>query len=297
MALLLADKRSEQTKRAYRADLKDFFSGEPSEEQVRAFLTLPPGEIAKALARFRGRLLKEGKAPATINRRLAAIKSLLKFAERLGIATTDGKNLIDGERVIAYRDTRGCTLEQMRRLVNLPKAHTPKGARDRALLRLLCENALRRAEICALNIEDFEENPTPGLWITGKGRSGQKERVSLSLPTSAAIARYLALSEHRVGPLFLSLPYAEGQRGRLTTDGLYKIVRFYGRKIGLPRLSPHRLRHAAITAALDATDGNVRQVQKLSRHARLETLLRYDDNRQDMQGEVSRRLSALLEDV
>ncbi len=45
------------------------------------------------------------------------------------------------------------------------------------------------------------------------------------------------------------------------------------------RLTPHKLRHSAITAALDATGGDVRRVQRLSRHARLETVMVYDDNR------------------
>jgi len=38
---------------------------------------------------------------------------------------------------------------------------------------------------------------------------------------------------------------------------------------------PHRLRHSVITAALDATEGNVRKVQKLSRHKNLNTLMVY----------------------
>ena len=45
------------------------------------------------------------------------------------------------------------------------------------------------------------------------------------------------------------------------------------------QMSSHRIRHSAITAALDATDGDVRKVQKLSRHPKLNTLMIYDDNR------------------
>nr|WP_234910061.1 tyrosine-type recombinase/integrase [Synechococcus elongatus] len=60
------------------------------------------------------------------------------------------------------------------------------------------------------------------------------------------------------------------------------------------RLSPHRIRHSAITAALDATGGNIRLVQKLSRHSRLETLQRYDDARQNFQGECTEHLAKLL---
>ena len=59
-------------------------------------------------------------------------------------------------------------------------------------------------------------------------------------------------------------------------------------------MSPHRIRHSAITAALDATNGNVRKVQKLSRHKKLDTLMLYDDNRTNMQGEISSLLGDLI---
>jgi uncharacterized Fe-S radical SAM superfamily protein PflX len=49
-----------------------------------------------------------------------------------------------------------------------------------------------------------------------------------------------------------------------------------------------------ITAALDATDSNVREVQQLSRHRNLETLTRYDNNRQGHQRKVSELLSKLV---
>jgi integrase/recombinase XerC len=59
-------------------------------------------------------------------------------------------------------------------------------------------------------------------------------------------------------------------------------------------VSPHRIRHWSITAALDATAGDVRKVQKLSRHANLNTLMIYDDNRINHQGEVTQLLDDLI---
>lgn len=59
-------------------------------------------------------------------------------------------------------------------------------------------------------------------------------------------------------------------------------------------MSPHRIRHSAITEALNLTDGNVRKVQKLSRHSTIETVMIYDDARHKDQGKLSRRLSDLV---
>jgi integrase len=52
------------------------------------------------------------------------------------------------------------------------------------------------------------------------------------------------------------------------------------------RTRPHGLRHASITAALDATDGDVRKVIRHSRHVRLETFQLYDDRRHDDTNDV-----------
>ena len=287
VALLLADKRSAQTRRAYTADLAAFFGGNPTPGQVAAFVGLSTPQIALRLATYKSEMLAQGLAEATVNRRLSAVRSLLKFCARLGMCATDGRGLVDGERVQAYRDTRGIDVKQMKKLLGLPDVKTLLGKRDAALLRLLCENALRRAEVCALDVPDFEP-VTRRLLIIGKGKGTQKLPVTVSARLVGVLTLYLLEAKHEAGPLFRN---AAG--GRLTSDGLYKIVGGYGDKLGIS-LAPHKLRHSAITAALDATNGDVRKVQKLSRHAKIETLLRYDDAREDFQGEVTGALSKLL---
>ena len=292
--LLLADKRSAATKRAYAGDLRDFFGGDPSPHQVRQFVAQPPRDIAVHLNTYKARLIGSGAAEATVNRRLSAVRSLLKFCYRLGYAASDGAGLVDSERVTTYRDTRGISVEQMRRLVVAPDARSLAGKRDRALLRLLCENALRRGEACALTVDDFQPAERR-LFILGKGKGTQKEPVTLSSAAVDAVSAYLKRAGHGAGPLFRNVSRRPDHAGEgITPDGLYHVVGHWGAAIGVKNLTPHKLRHSAITAALDATDGDVRRVQKLSRHARLETLQRYDDNRTDFQGEVTDVLSDLL---
>jgi integrase/recombinase XerC len=82
---------------------------------------------------------------------------------------------------------------------------------------------------------------------------------------------------------------------RLTGDGIRKIVVRHSEKAGIKKqMSPHRIRHSAITAALDATDGDVRKVQKLSRHRNLNTLMIYDDNRSRDQQDIIKMLDGML---
>jgi integrase/recombinase XerC len=299
VAMLLADKRSAQTRRAYAADLRGFFGSDASPETVRAFLSLEPRQIALHLMRHKAQLLAADCAEATVNRRLSAIKSLLKMAHRAGHCATDGHGLVDGEKVTAYRDTRGIDLKAMKRLLKLPAklhgADTVRGLRDVALLRLLCENALRRAEVCKLTVADFEPRERR-LWIIGKGKGTQRAPVTLSGATAGAIGCYLLAAGHgddKAGALFRNLHHDAQRRASLTPDGLYHLIGEYGAALGLPELTPHKLRHSSITAALDATGGDVRSVQRLSRHARIETLMIYDDARNDAQGEVTNKLAAL----
>src|SRR4051794_29978685 len=250
LRLLLADKRSEATKRAYAADLRDFFGEDLSPREVEGFVTMPPAEIARLLATYKADLLDRGLAEATINRRLAAIRSLLKFCHRLGWSQTDGRSLVDGERVVAYRDTRGVALETVKKLYAAADTGDLAGLRDVALLRLLCENALRRAEVCALSVEDFRPAERR-LYVLGKGKGTQKEPETLSDRTVEALTRYLTAAGHAAeprAPLLRNVdPRPEYHGQRLTGDGIYHIVRDLGARVGLASLTPHKLRHTAIT--------------------------------------------------
>lgn len=297
LALLLADKRSPQTRRAYAADLRHFF-GSPDPDAVRAFLALPAPAVALRLHEYKARLIQAGLSEATVNRRLSALRSLLKHACRIGLAQTDGAGLVDNEKSQSYRDTRGISLPLLKRLVKLPGADTLRGLRDTALLRLLAQNALRRAEVCALSIRDFDPEGKR-LMILGKGRGAEKAPVTLSAGAVSAILDYLHATGHaadRDAPLFANLDRRPGHAGRrLTVDGLFHIVQTYGRALGIEGLTPHKLRHSAITGALDLTAGDVRAAQKLSRHRDLRTVALYDDNRRDEQGRLTDLLAGALE--
>ena len=86
------------------------------------------------------------------------------------------------------------------------------------------------------------------------------------------------------GPLFVNFDRA-GKGGRLTGSAVIHWGEL-GTKAGLT-VRPHGLRHLAITSALDLTKGDVRAVQKFSRHKDVRVLNAYDDNRQDLAGDVA----------
>lgn len=298
LAQLLADKRSPNTRRAYEKDAQDFFqemTGQPaSPDSVLEFLHLEGRQATAVLLKYKAKLIARGLSEATINRRLAAIKSLVAMGRKLGVCSYSLDD-VKGEKTQKYRDTTGISTDAFKAVLAQCDRSTLKGVRDYALLRLLWGNALRRSEVSQLNIGDFDPDAQT-LRILGKGRGSMYEVIDLGEPTVVAICDWLKavgdLSPD--SPLFICLDFCNHGR-RLTGDGIRKIVSSVCRKAGIKKaMSPHRIRHSAITAALDATDGNVRKVQKLSRHSRIDTLLIYDDNRAKDQREISRLLDDLL---
>jgi integrase/recombinase XerC len=238
-------------------------------------------------------MLEARLAPATINRRLSAVRSALRFARTIGATTWVPE--ISGLKAQTYRDTRGPGLDGTRALLSAASEKSPaKAARDTAIIRLMFDLGLRRGEVVGLDLEDVD-HAGRRLWVLGKGRS-QKEPRTLPAPTLEAIDGWLALR----GPvaaegepaLFVNSAHRQPGR-RITGNGLYRVIRNLGDCAGI-RARPHGLRHASITAALDTSNGDVRAAQAHARHANPQTTMRYDDNRQDLAGKVAAGLAEVL---
>ncbi len=321
-------KISANTQRAYVKAVGDFFERvyqQPaSPHTIAKFLTLNQSEAIFQVLNYRRQLIEANLAPSTINVRLSAIKSLVDYARKMGechFHLTD----VPGIKNETYRDTTGIGVEEFKGAISLPDRSTAIGARDYAILRLMWDNALRRNEIHLLNVGDFI--PTGQLNILGKGKI-QKTAIDLTPGTTDAIAQWLEWRDETSpddplscrtqpgaekcaevssasnfskrgnlpvdAPLFISL--SRNQYGhRLDGSNIYRLVRKFSESAGIEKVvSPHRIRHSAITAYLDNSDGNIRAAQALSRHANLNTLTRYDDNRQQYQKKASNTLGDLL---
>ena len=299
LSQLLADSRSENTRLAYEKDVIRFFKWAtektPTPDIVLEFLHLEKADAVTLVLRYKAHLIRSGLAEATVNRRLAALKSLVAMGRKMGHCVYTLED-VKSEKVEKYRDTTGISPEAFKRVLSVPDRDTLQGKRDYALLRLLWGNALRRNEVSQLNLGDFDESART-LLIRGKGKGSQTEAIDLSGATTDAIAIWLeATQEGRPddSPLFIALDFCNFGH-RLTGESIRRIVVRACKAAGInKRMSPHRIRHSAITAALDATEGNVRKVQKLSRHANLETLMVYDDNREKAQLEITELLDDLI---
>ncbi|MCE2664526.1 MAG: tyrosine-type recombinase/integrase [Microcystis sp. 53602_E8] len=288
----LATKRSPHTRRVYQKDIQNFLSDINLE--LGKFLSLDRHGAYALVSRYKGELIKNNLKSATINRRLAAIKSLVAFSYNCGHSEFMLES-VKGEKLTSYRDTTGVDCETFKRVLSGIDRTSLKGVRDYALLMLLWSNALRRSEVSKANIGDFDQK-SKTLRIFGKGRGNQSEIISLGTGTVTAIESWLEARGERDPDKALFVSVNPGYRdGRLSTQGIYDVVSDRCQDAGISKtMSPHRIRHSSITAALEATGGDVRRVQKLSRHSSLNTLLIYDDNRKNHQGEVTDLLDSLI---
>jgi integrase/recombinase XerC len=287
---------SANTRAAYDSDLRDYAKrmGFPGPELAMAsLLAFGPGPANLRALEYRTALTTAGLATATIARRLSAIRAFVRLARTLGtiIWSIDCKS----PKIESYRDTAGPGRDGWHQLRDFARRRTDtKGVRDLSIVRLLHDLALRRAEVISLDLEHVAvvrvvDNVAPAvaIWVKGKGKT-DRVRLDLPPPTALALEDWLRLRGPWPGPLYPRLD-RPGAVGRLTGRSVARMIGRLGADAELPReLHPHALRHQAITHALDKTGGNVRMVQRFSRHVNIQTLIKYDDRRTDPSADIAR---------
>lgn len=281
--------RNERTRRGYVSDLRDFAAWMrevEAHEAVARLLRMTPGEANRAALAYKAAQLERGLSSSTINRRLAALRGMVKVGRTIGLI---GWSLeVENVKTEAKNDMKGPGLVDLQRMDRYARARSdPDAARDRAVFVMLFDLGLRRNELCGLAMTDVETG-TDGLpaavRVVGKGRR-EKERMTIPPGTARVLADWLEVRGDGEGPVF---PFS-GEFVRLIVDRLAKAA-------GVSRtVRPHGLRHAAITAALNSGK-DVRVVQRFSRHKTLDMVLRYDDERGDLAGEVAGLLSRRREE-
>ncbi len=264
LAALSAERNaSRHTLDAYRRDVRDFLRvlGARRVTLARA----RADDVVAWMARQR----RSGRKPATIARRLAALRGLYAHLVREGALARDPTEHIEQPRR-SRPLPRTLSREAVTALVEAPDVRTPRGVRDRALLELLYASGLRASEALTLRVADVN---TRGGYVqcTGKGR---KERlVPVGGEALAWVERYLAEARPRLAAARRAAPLLfVGPRGRgLTRQSLWQIVLRAARRAGLrQRVSPHTLRHCFASHLLEG-GADLRAVQLMLGHADIST--------------------------
>jgi integrase/recombinase XerC len=253
-----------------------------------------------ALRAFLGSLHRRANSPATLARKLSALRSFWTFLVRRGIAQKNPAAALKTPKV-----ARGLpsflTVEDAFRVVEAPEGDGARAdalrTRDRAMLELLYGSGIRVGELVGLDLDGVDLDSRV-CRVVGKG---DKERVvPIGREALAALSEWLEVRGTLRSPktkdqdpraLFL------GRFGtRLSVRGVQNVVRRYG-ALGAGRgdLHPHALRHTCATHLLDA-GADLRAIQELLGHVSLSTTQRYTHVSIDRLMEIYDRAHPLAKD-
>jgi site-specific recombinase XerD len=256
---------AEKTRRAYRIDLGQFARWASGQE-------LQPATIDhRALRRYAASLSERGQAPATVARKLAALRGFFRALVELGERGDNPAELLSSPKRPQHLPRVLKPADVATLLDGIP-ATTPLELRDRAMFELAYSSGLRAEELVSLDL-DAVEFDAERVRVEGKG---DKTRL---VPTGEhalrAIERYLArarpaLDNGEDGALFLS---KTGRR--LSTSDVRRRLRVWTQHAaaqvpGVGDLHPHALRHSFATHLLEG-GADLRAIQELLGHASIST--------------------------
>ena len=255
---------SSNTQLSYERDLRIF---------CRA-LAIEPAQLCAVqraqIISYITRLKLQGRAAATIARKLAAIKAFYRFLVTENYLETDPSEAVEAGTKGVHLP-KVLTEQEVKALLEAPDLSTAEGLRDRALLEMLYATGMRVSEAVTVKIAGVN---LALRYVIAFGKGSKERIVPLGSVAVEYLQRYLEearntfLTEGQTDPgiLFLAL----GGHG-LTRQRVWEIIRRYGSLAGIrKKLSPHMLRHSFATHLLD-NGADLRSVQEMLGHADIST--------------------------
>ena len=208
-----------------------------------------------------------------MRRKLSTLSSFFRFLCREGHLKT---NVV--KTVLAPKTENKLpsflSIDEMFRLIDLPKGDSFLALRDRAMLELFYSTGIRVSELVSIKTEDLNQ-ATQIVKVLGKG--GKERLLPFGQKCSEALVKYIKartkkLSSAKINTEFLFLNY----RGKdISTRGVRKVIGKYVTTGNFPeKVSPHSIRHSFATHLLEG-GADLRSIQELLGHASLSTTQKY----------------------
>ncbi len=255
--LLLEKSYSHNTVESYRRDLLDFLSYLKKQNKGK-------DDILLVFSSYISSLSKKGLKTRTIARRVASFRSFFNFLEREGKGFSI-KRKISYPKIPPSLPTV-LSIEEVLRLIEAVDQSSSHYYRDRAILELLYGCGVRVSELIDLDLGriDFENE-----LIRCFGKGGKERVVPLGRKASQALQDYLEKERLKLEKKSSKALFLNARGGRLTRQGVWKIIKEIGKKAGL-NLSPHILRHSFATHLIEG-GADLKSVQEMLGHSDLST--------------------------
>jgi len=284
----LTGQLSESTRRAYKADLRHFFSFlQVDSPSIELLNTIRFREITD----FRNHLAEHGYKRTSINRKLSSLKAFFKMLVAAGHID---QNPADSTLVRSFKvdDTlsgKAIAPQALKAILSAMESEANELARTRnmAIFQLLTYGGLRRSEVANMSwINIIKEGVFHVLQLPDT-KSGTTQEIKLQ----DVVVHYLeiyreALLKHGysddTGAIFISLAKNKSHGKRLTDQSINLIVKKYALRAGVPQnITAHMFRHTCCTLAIEG-GAKPQQVQSHLRHKDLKTTMRYYENRDNL---------------
>ena len=276
---------SVHTLRNYRSDLEAFFRAVnlssavegKSSRKGKPSITINYLKIREYL----GQLYEQQRKPATVARKLSALRSFYRYACREGLVKENPAKLVASPR-LPQTLPDVMTAEETNQLIDavgkIAASSKPGAAalaaRDRLILEFLYGSGLRVSELVGLDQDQVDQAETM-LLVRGKGK---KERiVPFGSRALAALEDYTPLRGELLekNGIETEALFVNARGGRLTTRSVLRIVKKYSILLrGDSTLHPHSLRHAFATHLL-GEGADLRAIQELLGHSSLSSTQKY----------------------
>jgi integrase/recombinase XerD len=256
---LLAARRAPKTVDAYRRDLGEF---------ARALGASPTNASTEDVERYVARLRADGLAPATVARRIAALRAFYRHLQLLEARRDNPAAELAAPRRVR-KLPRTLSPGEAERLIEAAAGTTPRALRDTALLELLYGAGLRVSELTSLDRASVDLD---ARLVRCVGKGGKERVVPLGRRAVDAVRRYVARGRPRLDRRHRPELFLNAKGGPLTRAGVFLILRRTAAKAGLgaDRVHPHLLRHSFATHLLEG-GADLRSVQEMLGHADLAT--------------------------
>lgn len=227
---------------------------------------------------IRALLIHEQWSARSINRAMTAIKSIVKVAALMGKADMQQVAHISSITNMKHGAHQGnpLTAEQVSELFEiLTRRKGMYGLRTVAIFALFLGTGLRRSELAALTLADYDSLTSTLTVIAGKGNKSRvlflpewvEQHISAWLKLRGRYAGYLICKCSITGKLDVSEP--------VSSDTLYRLVKDRLIDIGVTNASPHDLRRTFITRLLEQ-NVDINTVRQMAGHADISTTTIYD---------------------
>jgi site-specific recombinase XerD len=267
---VLVSLRSPESQRSYRRSIDDFVHWYCSEPRLSFNKTV--------VTRYRIYLEDQLLAPGTINVRLAAVRRLAYEAADTGLLSPElaaGIRRVKGAKKLGMRLGNWLSIEEARTLWQLPKAHTLKGKRDRAILAVLLGCGLRRGELIDLTLDHIQRREDHWAIVDLVGKGAHVRTVPMPNWVKGTLDDWLSSAEIRQGRLFRCVCRNGAVWGAEVTEKVvWHVVKEYAGQLGISKLAPHDLRRSCARFC-HAAGGELEQIQFLLGHVSVQTTEKY----------------------